>query len=274
MTVGGVIAGWIVVTQGAAKATTIWAANLAKLKQVMTMIQTLTGAATALGAAVTVALAAPIKEEQLSNITSADLEEGASAIAGFIGKTTVEIKTGVQTQCDAIDEERDKLVKKLRGLIDPTGELDWNDADKVAEFIGKDVNAQKLKGQLDSVEMSAAKQKEDVRQKAQEEAEAKLAQLAKDDPYNAPDKAAEQKINEVRAAAPKNANNSRNNETPRRDVNATTTTRKLKSREKRNSKRSKRSETTFMTNVREKRQTRKLKRFENELPRIKNSYRR
>ena len=58
MTVGGVIAGWIAVTQGAAKATTIWAANLAKLKQVMTMIQTLTGAATAFGAAVTVALAA------------------------------------------------------------------------------------------------------------------------------------------------------------------------------------------------------------------------
>ena len=149
------------------------------------------------------ALAEPIKEEQLTNITSADLEEGASAIAGFIGKTTVEIKTAVQTQCDAIDEERDKLVKKLRGLIDPSGELDWNDSEKVAEFIGKDANAKILKEQLDSVEASATKQKEDVRQKAEEEANARLAQLDKNNPYNDPDKTAERRINEVRAARAK-----------------------------------------------------------------------
>lgn len=144
----------------------------------------------------------------LSNITAADLEEGTNATADFISKGTLEIKASVQAQCDAIDEERDKLIGHLKGLVDPASELDWNDAEGLRALAATDENAKKLIDQISAVERSAANQKQDIRDaanaeqlKAEQEAQKKLAQI--EGAYNTPEQVADRKIKEAREKAEK-----------------------------------------------------------------------
>lgn len=111
------------------------------------------------------ALKVPVEETSVSNITAADVEDGLNKTSAFIAEGVGEIEKTVEQKCVEIDEERDKLVSHLKGLVDPSGELDWNDAEAISTLEATDENAKKLIKQISDVNNSAENQKKDLRAK-------------------------------------------------------------------------------------------------------------
>ena len=99
---------------------------------------------------------------------------GAS-VADFIDAGTEEEKSALDRKIDQIKKKREELIQELRRLADPSGEVDWTDADAVDRLFASSPAAQQYQQQALQVDASAQRQiaqaqAEDARQRQAEQA--------------------------------------------------------------------------------------------------------
>ena len=114
-----------------------------------------------------------------TNLTADEVDSAFDMTAGFIEKGAEDLRSEVEKQCDAIDKERDRLIESLTKLVDPEGQINWNDAAQVDELLKNSPAAAELYDRAREIRESAEAQKRDVVDKAKRENLDKLERDAK-----------------------------------------------------------------------------------------------
>lgn len=86
------------------------------------------------------------------------LDAAADAVASFIEDGTEKEKTALEEKIEMIKRKREDLIKELRKLADPSGEVDWTDAGAVDEFLRNNPTAAAIQNQALQVDASAQNQ--------------------------------------------------------------------------------------------------------------------
>lgn len=86
------------------------------------------------------------------------LERSEDVVADFIERGTEEEKTALEKRIETIKNEREKLIRELRKLADPSGEVDWSNAGAVDEFLRNNPTARAIQNQALQVDASAQSQ--------------------------------------------------------------------------------------------------------------------
>lgn len=102
-----------------------------------------------------------------TNLTQGDVQSALGSAREFFKREADALKSEVEKQCDDIDEERDRLIKSLHDLMDPEGEIDWNNQRQVNQLLKNSPAAKQLLEQEWNIRDSAEVQKQNVRDKAQ-----------------------------------------------------------------------------------------------------------
>ena len=123
---------------------------------------------------------------------SAVVTMGAS-IADFIDAGTEEERSALDRKIDQIKRKREELIQELRRLADPSGEVDWTNADEVDKLFASSPTAAQYQQQALQVDASAQRQ---IQQAQAEEARRQQAEQAR---------LAEKQRAEAEAAAKKKA---------------------------------------------------------------------
>ena len=105
-------------------------------------------------------------------VRGADPETLASAedaVADFIDAAAGKEKSALDRRIEQIKQRRDDLIKELRRLADPEGEVDWNDAGSVSALYARSPEARAIQNTALSVDAAAetqiSKAREEERQK-------------------------------------------------------------------------------------------------------------
>ena len=117
---------------------------------------------------------------------------GAS-VADFIDAGTEEERSALDRKIDQIKRKREELIQELRRLADPSGEVDWTNADEVDKLFASSPTAAQYQQQALQVDASAQRQ---IQQAQAEEARRQQAEQAR---------LAEKQRAEAEAAAKKKA---------------------------------------------------------------------
>lgn len=123
---------------------------------------------------------------------SAVVTMGAS-VADFIDAGTEEERSALDRKIDQIKRKREELIQELRRLADPSGEVDWTNADEVDKLFASSPAAAQYQQQALQVDTSAQRQ---IQQAQAEEARRQQAEQAR---------LAEKQRAEAEAAAKKKA---------------------------------------------------------------------
>ena len=123
---------------------------------------------------------------------SAVVTMGAS-VADFIDAGTEEERSALDRKIDQIKRKREELIQELRRLADPSGEVDWTNADEVDKLFASSPTAAQYQQQALQVDASAQRQ---IQQAQAEEARRQQAEQAR---------LAEKQRAEAEAAAKKKA---------------------------------------------------------------------
>ena len=123
---------------------------------------------------------------------SAVVTMGAS-VADFIDAGTEEERSALDRKIDQIKRKREELIQELRRLADPSGEVDWTNADEVDKLFASSPAAAQYQQQALQVDASAQRQ---IQQAQAEEARRQQAEQAR---------LAEKQRAEAEAAAKKKA---------------------------------------------------------------------
>ena len=123
---------------------------------------------------------------------SAVVTMGAS-VADFIDAGTEEERSALARKIDQIKRKREELIQELRRLADPSGEVDWTNADEVDKLFATSPTAAQYQQQALQVDASAQRQ---IQQAQAEEARRQQAEQAR---------LAEKQRAEAEAAAKKKA---------------------------------------------------------------------
>lgn len=102
------------------------------------------------------------------NLTQSDVQSGFDQTESFINQGVDSLKNDVQKQCDAIDEQAARLVKSLEKLVDPEGEINFDDSATLERLKKENPAFAELLDRRAAVYDSAEMQKQQVKAAALE----------------------------------------------------------------------------------------------------------